>query len=374
MSVRLIATSDNHLRRSQYSTTQRGDDFTKAFEQIIDIAINTKVAAVMQTGDLLDSKSPASRALVVLAKAHHRLRKAGIPMIIVEGDHDQEEPHWVDAMKAYGIEETPSDGGLIILHDQLYTIPGTKLTVYGQSFIGKTKERFLEIKDTLPQADILMWHTMCKDFAGFLADQAVSIAELPTDKYRLIALGDLHVCDYKRAGDCLVGYPGSSELVKKDEPLMKTISLFDIPDSGPIPEPKLLPLLTRLVKVYRLLKEEDVVRVLTELEACADQHPIILGRYDSRIPDVVKRIYAKVDADKCIVRLQPLPEIELPNCDVSTPIPERTMVSFLPEFIQPGSELFEVATALLNPEAAVITILTEFVDKRLAAMGEPSPL
>lgn len=372
---KLLHTSDNHLRERQYSSTQRGEDFTKAFNQVVDIAISTSVKAILQAGDLLDSKSPSSKSMVDLAKAHHRLRKAGIPMYVVEGDHDKAEPHWVDAMKAYGIDETPSDGGLVILRDKLVTVPGTKITIYGQDFIGKTKERFLEIRDTLPKADILLWHTMVKEFAGFFGEQAVSIDELPTDNYRLIALGDVHVCDYKRRGDCLIGYPGSTELGKQDEPLMKTISLIDIPDAGPIPDPQLIPILTRLVKVYRLMKDEDVVRVLTELEECADKFPIILGRYDSRIPDVVKRIHAKVDPEKCIIRLQPLPQIDLPNCEDNTPVENRDLASFLPEFLRAGTPLYDLAVSILEPEAPVMRILSEFVDKRLAEMGEAtSPL
>src|ERR1019366_7021508 len=97
---KVLVTSDNHLRSLQYSSTQRGEDFTRAFEQIIDIAIDQKVKAILQCGDLLDSKSPSSKSMQDLAKAHHRLRKAGIPMLVVEGDHDKAEPHWVDSMKA----------------------------------------------------------------------------------------------------------------------------------------------------------------------------------------------------------------------------------------------------------------------------------
>jgi DNA repair protein SbcD/Mre11 len=373
---KILFTSDNHLRERQFSSPSRGEDFNRAFGQVVDIAINTKVSAILQGGDLLDSSKPSSKIMLDLARHHNRLVKAGIPMIVVNGDHDKATPHWIDSMKEFGAEVgTIKDGGIFVLTNELVTIPGTSLTVYGLDYIGKTKERFMEIRDTLPKADILLWHTMVKEFAGFFGEQAVSLEELPTNGYRLIALGDIHVCEYKRRGDCLIGYPGPTELCKRDESLVKTISLFDIPDSGPIPEPQLLPILTRPVKVYRLMKDEDVVRVLTELEGIADQYPIVLGRYDARIPDVVARIYAKLDADKCIIRLQPLPQIDIPDMPDNTPQEERDLLSFLPEFIPTVSPLYDVATAILRPEAPVMAILTDFVDKRLASIGAPtSPL
>jgi len=374
MITRLIHLADSHLRDRQFSNASRGEDFTRAFNQAIDVAINTKVAAIIHGGDLLDSKRPSSKTMLDLAKIHARLVAAQMPMYVVNGDHDKDEPHWVDSMKDFGASLF-QDRGIVVLKDQLITIPGTKITVYGMDYIGKTKERFLEIRDTLPKADILLWHTMIKEFAGFSGEQVASLSELPSDKYRLIALGDIHVSEYKHVRDCLVGYPGTTELCKKDEPLLKTVSLFEIPEAGPIAEPQKIPILTRCVKVYRLLKDEDVLRVITELDGIKDQNPMVFGRFDDRIPDVVKRIYAVLDPDKAIVRLQPLPQIEAPLDENNEVVESKGMADFLPEFLIPGTALFDVASACLRDGAPAVELLTEFVDKRLVAIGEaPSPL
>ena len=362
---KVLHTADTHLRQRQFNHLSRGEDFTKAFHAVIDVAIEHKVCAIVQAGDFIDTSTPSSHIIKkVIPAIQTRLVAAGIPMFMVNGDHDKTDPPWTSDLGR------GCDNGIHMMENQIATIPNTPLTIYGLDFIGKTKERFLEIRDALPSATILLWHTMVKEFAGFYGEESVSLAELPAHKYSLIALGDIHKCDYKDVGPCMVGYPGSTELVKKDEPLEKTVSIFEFDEQGHILGMELVVIPTRPVRLFRIANDADVVRVLTDIEKIKDLDPIIIGRYDSNIPDVVKRIYAAVDPDKAIIRLAPMQEMDAPLEADKQSEEEKGLIDFLPEFHQPGSELFDVAAAMLRPEAPIADIVNGFVDKHMT----PTPL
>lgn len=53
MSTKILHTADNHLRASQYARPDRGPDFAQALHQVVDLAIKHKVAAILNSGDIL---------------------------------------------------------------------------------------------------------------------------------------------------------------------------------------------------------------------------------------------------------------------------------------------------------------------------------
>jgi DNA repair exonuclease SbcCD nuclease subunit len=355
--TKILQTGDNHLRDMHLGRRDRGDDFTRAVYEAIEIGIEEKVSAILQCGDLFDTNRPSSHIIRrVLPKIQEKLIRANLPMYVVNGDHDKTDPPWATF-------ESPAGCGIHMLENRLVTIPGTKVTVYGLDFIGKTKERFLEVRDALPAADILMWHTQVKEFAGFYGQDAVTMAELPTDKYRVIALGDIHCREYRRQGHCLVGYPGSTELVKQDEPLEKSVTILEVPEDGEVTE-RARVLHTRSVRVYRMHTDEDVLRVLNELHAIRDENPMVFGRFNVNIPNVMARFCATLDPDKAILRIVSYPENRPPNAEVNVE-DDKHLEDFLSEYLSPGTEIFDVAAACLRPDAPVNDLVTKLIEARL---------
>ncbi len=52
--TRILHTADTHLGYRQYGLEERREDFSRAFQQIIEIAISEKADALVHAGDLFD--------------------------------------------------------------------------------------------------------------------------------------------------------------------------------------------------------------------------------------------------------------------------------------------------------------------------------
>jgi exonuclease SbcD len=99
MAARLLHVSDTHLGKRQYGADVRRDDFAAAFEAAIDVAIAEDVDAVVHTGDLFDSRSPALPDVTRCIDALQRLDDAGIRFLGIVGNHDRKlEEQWLDLM------------------------------------------------------------------------------------------------------------------------------------------------------------------------------------------------------------------------------------------------------------------------------------
>lgn len=93
--ARLLHTSDTHLGHQQYPRTdpdsglnQRETDHYKAFQATIDAAIADPPDVFLHAGDLFDGVRPSNRALSVALDGFLRLSRAGIPTVLIAGNHE----------------------------------------------------------------------------------------------------------------------------------------------------------------------------------------------------------------------------------------------------------------------------------------------
>ncbi|MGB1585677.1 MAG: metallophosphoesterase family protein [Thermoplasmatota archaeon] len=93
--MRVIHFSDTHLGHQQFSRTdpatglnQREQDHYDAFEQIIEHCLEVRPDLVIHAGDLFDGVRPSNRALAVALDGFVRLDRAGIPTIVIAGNHE----------------------------------------------------------------------------------------------------------------------------------------------------------------------------------------------------------------------------------------------------------------------------------------------
>jgi len=90
--ARFLHISDIHLGIKRYNLPDRTSDFFRAWQDVIDrYAIGRRVDFVLIAGDLFDRRNvdpqAANHAMVCLRK----LEQAGIPVIVIEGNHDSHE-------------------------------------------------------------------------------------------------------------------------------------------------------------------------------------------------------------------------------------------------------------------------------------------
>lgn len=92
--MRLIHLSDSHLGHSKYSAlngesgiNQRELDIYAAFAKAIDKIIELGPDLVLHSGDLFDNVRPSNRAISFALEQILRLKAAGIPLVIIAGNH-----------------------------------------------------------------------------------------------------------------------------------------------------------------------------------------------------------------------------------------------------------------------------------------------
>ncbi len=152
MSVQFLHVADVHLGNFQYQHKERYNDFARAFSAIVDDAIRRRVAAFLVAGDVFHKRSIDAMTLYQAKEAFGRLKAAGIPALVIEGNHDK--AHYRDAQVSWLnflswsddliLLAAANDGGTLRFDPWLpttkqggyYDITGTGIRVYGIPWYG----------------------------------------------------------------------------------------------------------------------------------------------------------------------------------------------------------------------------------------------
>ncbi len=115
MSTDILHVSDTHLGKQQYGSEVREDDFARAFDTVIDIAIEEKVDSVIHTGDLFDNRNPSSKALSDAFRIIKKLDNENIPFLGIVGNHERKwDNQWIDILGTLDNVHRLSDKPFII--------------------------------------------------------------------------------------------------------------------------------------------------------------------------------------------------------------------------------------------------------------------
>ena len=87
MTYKFIHTGDTHIG-NVYKDKQRNDDIKRAFSELIDYAIDSKVDFIVHSGDVFDNGSPDINDLLFVTDQLHRLKEKNIKFFTVPGSHD----------------------------------------------------------------------------------------------------------------------------------------------------------------------------------------------------------------------------------------------------------------------------------------------
>ncbi|MDE0200305.1 MAG: DNA repair exonuclease, partial [Caldilineaceae bacterium] len=88
MRATFLHMADCHLGYRQYNSRERQNDFTRAYLEIVGIAIEKKVDFVLLAGDLFERRAIDPITLSHAITGLERLKGAGIPCLAVEGNHE----------------------------------------------------------------------------------------------------------------------------------------------------------------------------------------------------------------------------------------------------------------------------------------------
>jgi DNA repair protein SbcD/Mre11 len=89
MRASFIHIADTHLGYEQYGVRERFNDFSRAFWDIMDEAVNRPVDFVVIAGDLFNKRAIDAQTLIHAIEGLKKLKEKRIPVIAIEGNHDR---------------------------------------------------------------------------------------------------------------------------------------------------------------------------------------------------------------------------------------------------------------------------------------------
>lgn len=379
----ILHIADVHLRDTQYGRTDRGRDFTESAGRIVDICMGRGIHYIVASGDILNCKRPSSKNIHDLLELNQKLEDADVTMLCIPGDHDWCLPSWIDTVK----EHNPTTARIIDITDKVYEIEPAStgghapvgIKVYGAPRPCMHPEEFRQTSNEWPDADILLYHGPLKEFAGYpMGDDALGVRDLPTDKYQVIALGDLHARKYINYEGCLIGYPGPTEYCSANEKPEKTVTVLRFDNEGQLlkfdEKTDIIPLKTRLVLHGHIKSEEEMSTFLQTVRENAEQAPIVHAWHTPNVENVFKRICNVLDPRKGIIQTHKVADendltqhsfglLELPEDAIS-----KTPQDFAYEFASEGEPVYDLMVTLCDRDVKAGPTIDNYVDQRLASL------
>lgn len=239
MSVRLLHTADIHLGATFKVLGDRGREqrrqVRETFQQVVTLAIQERVDAVLITGDLFDSVAAARVQGAFAGEQLARLGEAGIPVCAIAGNHDP-----------------LGAGSAVLWRDLAARCP--HLSVFGPALEARVlPERDLavvgrSVQDRLSPESPLAGLPVPRrtHFLVALAHGGVQRPDLPA-RFGLmtpeeiaasgvdyLALGDWHSARDVSSGGVTAWYSGAPEMIDVDEPDSGNVCLVTLRAPGDI--------------------------------------------------------------------------------------------------------------------------------------------
>ncbi|MBT7789968.1 MAG: DNA repair exonuclease [Calditrichaeota bacterium] len=221
-----IGSIDQELKDILYNST------FKSFQNIVQIAIDNEVHAVIIAGDIYDGADKSLKAQLKFRDELLRLSEAGIQSFIVAGNHDPldgwaasiEWPDLVHLFSGKKVEKIP-----LVIDGE------TIADIYGISFPTRdvTENLALQFKrenKDIPSIAIL--HTNIGENTGHKSYAPATIADLKSRGFDYWALGHVHTRKVLSKRDPTILYPGNTQARSAREPGSKGCSLVTLEKDG----------------------------------------------------------------------------------------------------------------------------------------------
>lgn len=141
--ITAVVTSDNHLgvyyaRLRPDRLEERRRALQRAFERVVDAALERRVDLFLHAGDLFDRPDPRNAERLFVARQMRRLREAGIPSFAITGNHDSPRSYGYDGGVAPQEEMAALDAFHLFrdarrLQSQTLEIRGQRVCIWGMS-------------------------------------------------------------------------------------------------------------------------------------------------------------------------------------------------------------------------------------------------
>jgi len=255
--MRILHCADLHLGRRRLDGRLPDTDFAAALQHIVARAVAWKAHAFLIAGDLFDTPQIPPPVLRQATAALAPLKKARIPVLAIEGNHDRPgfantQPTWVQYLGDEGLLtllSTPfnADGPLLTPYDAA-TQRGALLELDGVRFVGAgylgagTERKARAIAQALPEdgkPTVMLLHAGPEYFVGETGGFTKDTLTLLRARVTYLALGHIHKPMLHRDADGRPWAinPGAPENCRLDESTVTEprgwVELEIVPDALP---------------------------------------------------------------------------------------------------------------------------------------------
>jgi DNA repair protein SbcD/Mre11 len=317
---RFLHLADVHLGFDRYDSKERTQDFFYAFNDALErYAIAPKVDFVLIAGDLFEHRNIQPATLNQAQLALNALKEAGIPVLAIEGNHDNRpygtKTSWLRYLASWGLlillepGDTaagepfyfPWDG-----HHGGYIDLDCGVRVLGSYWYGSTAPKAIEMiaagmaeLPPTPNPNILMFHHgmegQISRYQGAL--RYADVAPLKAAGINYLALGHIHK-NYEVEG--WIFNPGSTEANSVEESSFdRGVYLVEISADGVKAELKQDFQQRPIVRLKQTLRGTESVEEVEAGAIAAVQSAITSGKLDPAVQPIVElRIDGQVGFDR----------------------------------------------------------------------------
>lgn len=356
-----FAVADLQLGYRQFGLPERAEDFYWSFRDSVTKAIDARASFYILAGDVTNSVYPHSKCVKVMQEECARMKKAGVRVLAVKGNHDAVEPPW------HELADMES------LHGEVIDVEG--VTIAGMDFMPDDEAR-ANLKD-IPDVDIFVMHQTFTEFLEFRAGSALSVLEL-NPRVGLYVFGDLHInmrrdfqIDVPNGPIFQAGYPGSTELNRVSEPKAKYMWRIDVADKPMVTNVELT---TRPVLEYTITCEDDIAKVSADVQTMRtaflkdpklkeryDGKPLVFVKFDPGVEAAIPRLRISLQ-DSCLLRPAPIEagDAAVARYDSATDI--VAMRDILTNWFPATSHEFNLTLQFLEKPDDRDTVASKYID------------
>ncbi len=363
--MKILHFSDTHLGYSDLDKVGaqginlREQDFYDAFEQVIDSALALKPDLVVHAGDFFHRPSPPNRPMIFALEQLHRLSQAGIPIVIIAGNHSTPKTIYTSPI----LQAFRTIKGVHPIFGQAYEqVEFGELVIHGLPHINDDQLQLEEMKKIQPvkgKLNVLMLHTSIgKDYIMeefgeklFPPERMALLGE-----FDYVALGHWHNFQQVRGLEN-AWYSGSTERMSDTEVgKEKGYCVLEL-KAGEKTIPEFIPIRTR--PWYRLDIRECANKSVEDIEA-----EILEQTKTLKLQDAMLNLY--------LHQIQSIQSIRLSNKRLQEIIPGPVHINVRRQFADRG----ESSGELLSKTESLDVLFGSFINtntkdpKKAKVLGE----
>jgi DNA repair exonuclease SbcCD nuclease subunit len=320
---RLLQYSDSHLGFEQYSSPVRLKDFAASLDEVLRVAVEMNVDAVVDTGDTFNSPNPDPFSLRAMRLFLEALNNHHIRFIGVIGNHNRHEMQG----------KIPGASWFDALSDNVVRPADPEMPIRVESW--KREDCFIDIvvADWMPSSDIqafvtriprqvdaLFMHQSCEQFLPIVARPELMISQVD-GLARYVGVGDVHITKVlTTTKGTIIGSSGSTEMSKRDEDPLKYVMLItlDCDDRTKAPTCEKIQIVTRGVVTFPVIMIAEHIQPFIDTVARSiipgQKPPMVVVAYSRNLQPEMAVASGKIrDMGVEIIRL--IPETEVKTAD-----------------------------------------------------------